>query len=80
VSRRPLFDAVIVGAGVVGSAAALGLAREGLRVAIVEAHTPSAWRADRPDLRVYAFAPDSRAPRSDDRRRRHGSPLPACLE
>lgn len=58
-SRRDAYDAVIVGAGVVGSTAALSLAREGLRVAIVEAHEPAVWLAEQPDLRVYAFAPDS---------------------
>jgi 2-octaprenyl-3-methyl-6-methoxy-1,4-benzoquinol hydroxylase len=59
-SARTL-DAIIVGAGVVGACAALGLARAGLRVAIVEAHPPPAWRADAPDLRVYAIAPDASA-------------------
>lgn len=58
-SRRDRFDAIVIGAGVVGSAAALGLAREGLRVALVEAHAPTPWREDAPDLRVYAFAPDN---------------------
>lgn len=60
-SRRDLLDVAIVGAGVVGTAAALALANEGLRVAIIEAHEPARWSADSPDLRVYAFAPDSRA-------------------
>lgn len=60
-SRRGTLDAVVVGAGVVGAAAALSLAEAGLRVAIVEAHEPAAWREDAPDLRVYAFAPDSSA-------------------
>ena len=60
-SRRDVLDVAVVGAGVVGSAAALSLAREGLRVAIVEAHEPPAWRIADPDLRVYAFAADSQA-------------------
>ncbi len=60
-SRRDRHDLIVVGAGVVGAAAALCLAREGLRVAIVEAHEPSPWRADAPDLKVYAFAPDAQA-------------------
>jgi 2-octaprenyl-3-methyl-6-methoxy-1,4-benzoquinol hydroxylase len=60
-SRREMFDAVVVGAGVVGAAAALGLARDGLQVALVEAQPPAPWRADAPDLRVYAFAPDNAA-------------------
>ena len=60
-SRRDRFDVVVVGAGVVGAAAALRLAAEGLRVAIVEAHEPQPWSAAAPDLRVYAFAPDAQA-------------------
>ena len=60
-SRAAPLDVAVIGAGVVGAAAALALSREGLRVAIVEAHEPSPWRSDMPDLRVYAFAPDSQA-------------------
>jgi len=56
-----MLDAIVVGAGVVGACAALALARAGLRVAIIEAHEPPGWRADTPDLRVYALAPDGRA-------------------
>ncbi|MDQ3618263.1 MAG: FAD-dependent oxidoreductase [Pseudomonadota bacterium] len=60
-SRRDPFDVAVVGAGVVGAAAALAFARDGLRVALVEAREPTPWRADTPDLRVYAFAPDNAA-------------------
>ena len=60
-SRRDSLDVAVVGAGVVGSTAALSLAGEGLRVAIIEAHEPPAWSVDDPDLRVYAFAADSQA-------------------
>lgn len=59
-SRRDVLDVAVVGAGVVGTAAALALANAGLRVAIIEAHEPPPWSAESPDLRVYAFAPDSR--------------------
>lgn len=60
-SRREMFDAIVVGAGVVGAAAALGLARDGLQVALVETREPPRWSAQAPDLRVYAFAPDNAA-------------------
>ncbi|HJW47353.1 MAG TPA: FAD-dependent oxidoreductase [Lysobacter sp.] len=59
--RRDLLDIAIVGAGVVGAAAALALARDGWQVALVEARQPSPWSLDAPDLRVYAFAPDNAA-------------------
>ncbi|MFC5570018.1 FAD-dependent oxidoreductase [Lysobacter yangpyeongensis] len=60
-SRRDAIDIAIVGAGVVGAAAALALARDGWQVALVEAREPARWRAEAPDLRVYAFAPDNAA-------------------
>lgn len=60
-SRREMLDVVVVGAGVVGAAAALAFARDGLQVALVEAREPTPWRLDEPDLRVYAFAPDNAA-------------------
>lgn len=56
-----MLDAVVVGAGVVGSAAALALARQGLEVGLVESRAPAPWRSDAPDLRVFAFAPDNAA-------------------
>jgi 2-octaprenyl-3-methyl-6-methoxy-1,4-benzoquinol hydroxylase len=59
--NRDQLDAIVVGAGVVGAASALALARAGLRVAIVESQAPAPWRADAPDLRVYALAPDATA-------------------
>lgn len=53
-------DAVVVGAGVVGSATALGLARAGFRIALVETRLPRPWHADEDrDLRVFAIAPAS---------------------
>lgn len=65
-SCRTGLDAVVVGAGVVGAAAALAFARDGMNVALVESREPSPWRAlptdsDQLDLRVYAFAPDNAA-------------------
>lgn len=59
-SRRGAFDAIVVGAGMVGSAVALALARRDLRVALVEEREPPAWRAsDEVDLRVVALAASS---------------------
>lgn len=59
---RSGLEAIVVGAGIVGSAIALGLAQQGRRVALVEARAPSEWRADAdPDLRVYAIAPGSQS-------------------
>lgn len=65
-SRRAPLDIVVVGAGVVGAAAALAFARDGFTVALVESRTPPAWQphptdSDHIDLRVYAFAPDNAA-------------------
>ena len=58
-SRRDPFDVVVVGAGIVGSSAALAFARDGLRVALVESRMPAPWSAASPDLRVYALAQDN---------------------
>jgi 2-octaprenylphenol hydroxylase len=50
------YQAVIVGAGLVGAAAALALSRQGLRVALVERQSPripdETW-----DTRIYAISP-----------------------
>ena len=54
-------DVVVVGGGVVGAACALVLAKLDLDVTLVEAAEPAHWSAQRPDLRVYAFAPDNAA-------------------
>ncbi|HSX62894.1 MAG TPA: UbiH/UbiF/VisC/COQ6 family ubiquinone biosynthesis hydroxylase [Tahibacter sp.] len=57
---RNVFDVAVVGAGMVGSACALALARQGLRVALVEERAPPVWNiADEVDLRVVALAPSS---------------------
>jgi 2-octaprenyl-3-methyl-6-methoxy-1,4-benzoquinol hydroxylase len=53
------YDAVIIGAGVVGLSAGLVCAQQGLNVAIVEAHAPIPWQQDKADLRVYALALDN---------------------
>lgn len=61
-SRRGGVDVAVVGAGVVGAATALAVARSGRRVALVEAREPAPWRADAaPDLRVFAISPASAA-------------------
>jgi len=60
-NRRAGIDVAITGGGVVGAACALALADAGLSVALVEGRTPPRWRADEPDVRVYAFAADNAA-------------------
>ncbi len=60
-NRRARIDVAVVGGGVVGAAGALALAGLGLEVALVEAAEPARWSPERPDLRVYAFAPDNAA-------------------
>jgi 2-polyprenylphenol 6-hydroxylase len=61
-SRRDGFDIVVIGAGIVGSAAALALAQAGFQVALVDEREPPAWSAaDEVDLRVVAMAPSSLA-------------------
>ncbi|MGH8090361.1 MAG: FAD-dependent oxidoreductase, partial [Rudaea sp.] len=54
------FDVAVVGAGMVGAALALALAREGVDVAVIEPRAPKLWNAqDEVDLRVVALAPSS---------------------
>lgn len=60
-SRRARLDVAVVGGGVVGTAAALSLARLGLDVALLETREPPRWKTESRDLRVYAFAPDNAA-------------------
>jgi len=59
-SRRLGHDVAIVGAGMVGAALALSLARAGFDVVVVEPRPPAPWRdEDDVDLRVVALAPSS---------------------
>lgn len=60
-SRRRQSDVAVVGGGVVGAAAALALAGQGLRVALLEAAAPRPWNPERRDLRVFALAADNAA-------------------
>jgi 2-polyprenylphenol 6-hydroxylase len=53
------FDAVVVGRGLVGMAAARALATEGMRVALVGPKPLASALGDEPDLRVYALSPGS---------------------
>lgn len=53
------YDAVVVGQGVVGAAAALGLHRQGLSVAVVDPFIPPCWSEDQYDNRVFAISPAS---------------------
>lgn len=56
---RDELDVVVVGAGLVGASLALGLARDGRRVAVVEATKPAPWSAESEGLRVVALAADA---------------------
>lgn len=50
------FDAVVVGGGMVGAAAALGLAQQGFSVALIENQSPAEFDASAPvDLRISAI-------------------------
>lgn len=54
-------EVIVVGGGIVGSALALGLQRRGAEVLLLDAAPPAVWRAEVPDLRVYAIAADTQA-------------------
>ncbi|MEI7367516.1 3-demethoxyubiquinol 3-hydroxylase [Pectobacterium sp. 1950-15] len=50
------YDAIVVGGGMVGAAAALGLAQQGFQVAVVEQEMPTPFDAvSPPDLRISAI-------------------------
>ncbi|MDC9596364.1 3-demethoxyubiquinol 3-hydroxylase [Xenorhabdus anantnagensis] len=51
------FDIVVVGAGMIGAATALGLAQEGWRVALLEHQLPAPYNANSdPDVRISAIS------------------------
>ncbi|WP_413535653.1 3-demethoxyubiquinol 3-hydroxylase [Rahnella inusitata] len=55
-NSEKLFDAVIVGGGMVGAAAALGLALQGFQVALIENEEPAVFDPSAPaDLRISAI-------------------------
>lgn len=55
-NSEKLFDAVIVGGGMVGAAAALGLAQQGLQVAVIENEEPKGFDPSASaDLRISAI-------------------------
>ncbi|GAB79642.1 3-demethoxyubiquinol 3-hydroxylase [Shimwellia blattae] len=50
-------EVAVVGGGMVGAAVALGLAREGFQVAVIEQHLPAAFDASEPpDVRISAIS------------------------
>ena len=52
-----MYDAVVVGGGMIGSAVALGLAKQGQSVAVVENNLPSAFEQNQPpDIRLSALS------------------------
>jgi 2-octaprenyl-3-methyl-6-methoxy-1,4-benzoquinol hydroxylase/2-octaprenylphenol hydroxylase len=59
-NSRRVCDVAVVGAGMVGAALALDLARNGFEVTLIESRAPAPWRAqDEVDLRVVALAASS---------------------
>lgn len=54
-------DVCVVGGGVTGLAAAVGLEQAGRSVVVVEARSAPAWNADQHDPRVYAVSPAAAA-------------------
>nr|WP_301542035.1 FAD-dependent monooxygenase [Shewanella sp. KJ2020] len=51
------FDVILVGGGMVGAATAIGLAEQGLKVAVVESFVPKAYGPEQPlDVRVSAIS------------------------
>lgn len=55
-NSEKLFDAVIVGGGMVGAAAALGLTQQGFQVALIENEEPAVFDPSAPaDLRISAI-------------------------
>ncbi len=59
-SRLGMHDVIVVGAGMVGAALALALARAGFDVAVIEPRAPKPWdEHGEVDLRVVALAPSS---------------------
>jgi ubiquinone biosynthesis UbiH/UbiF/VisC/COQ6 family hydroxylase len=62
--EQPIFDVVIVGAGLVGSSVAAGLRGSGLSIALLDraaAPEPVSASADDWDVRIYAVSPGSEA-------------------
>lgn len=53
-------EVAVVGGGMVGAAAALGLANSGFRVAVIEHHTPAVFQpGSQPDVRISAIGTQS---------------------
>src|SRR3954464_13746540 len=57
------FDVIVIGAGLVGTSAAIALSAADLRVAIVDPHAPplTAPTAVNWDSRIYAISPGSKS-------------------
>ncbi|KJG55714.1 2-octaprenyl-3-methyl-6-methoxy-1,4-benzoquinol hydroxylase [Photobacterium kishitanii] len=54
------YDVIVAGGGMVGAAAAIGLAQQGLDVAVIEGYAPSPFVTEQAmDLRVSAISPHS---------------------
>ncbi|MGL5396243.1 MAG: FAD-dependent oxidoreductase, partial [Shewanella sp.] len=54
-SETQSFDVILVGGGMVGAATAIGLAKQGLHIAVIESFAPEAYSPEQAlDVRVSA--------------------------
>ena len=61
-SKTKLFDAVVIGGGLVGTACAVALAQQGFKLALIESAQPMGMPADNDwDSRIYAISPGNAA-------------------
>jgi len=61
-SKATLFDAAIIGGGLVGTACAVALAQQGFKLALIESAQPRGMPADNGwDSRIYAISPGNAA-------------------
>ena len=58
---QSVFDVAVVGAGLVGLAAAIALAEQGKRIVLVDAKERAGYTSSTWDARIYAITPSTEA-------------------